>query len=131
MLGVPALIGRTFAPADDTPDGRLAVIGFGYWQKRFGEDPGVIGRPINVNGVPFRIAAVTPREFYGTSMDAAAEIMMPRDHAAGPRRPPVVRRAQAVGFRWIRFRAPAGGYGQKCGGGIDRNFPSGGGARSA
>jgi predicted permease len=78
MLGVPALIGRTFAPADDTPDGRLAVIGFGYWQKRFGEDPGVIGRPINVNGVPFRIAAVTPREFYGTSMDAAAEIMMPR-----------------------------------------------------
>ncbi len=77
MLGVPAFIGRTFGAADDTPDGRLAVIGFGYWQHRFGGDPGVIGRAITVNGVPFRIIAVTPHEFYGTSIDSAAEIMMP------------------------------------------------------
>ena len=78
MLGVPALIGRTFAAGDDRPDGRLAVIGFGYWQKRFGADPGVIGRAITVNGVHFRIAAVTPPQFYGTSMDKAVAIMMPR-----------------------------------------------------
>jgi predicted permease len=77
MLGVQALIGRPFAPRDDTPDGRLAVIGFAYWQKRFGGDPGVIGKPITVNGVPFTIVAVTPREFYGTTLDQPSALTLP------------------------------------------------------
>src|ERR1700734_1418299 len=78
MLGVPALLGRTFGAGDDRPDGRAAVLGYGYWQRRFGGDPGVIGRSITVNNVPFTIAAVTPREFYGTSIDAPTDITMPK-----------------------------------------------------
>ncbi len=77
MLGVQALIGRPFGPRDDTPDGRVAVIGFAYWQKRFGGDPGVIGKPITVNGVPFTIVAVTPREFYGTTLDQPSALTLP------------------------------------------------------
>jgi predicted permease len=68
MLGVPPLIGRTFGPDS----------GFAYWQKRFGGDPGVIGRRVTVNSVPVTIVAVTPREFYGMTMDDASEVMMPR-----------------------------------------------------
>jgi predicted permease len=77
MLGVPALLGRTLSANDDQPDSRIAVISFGYWQRRFGGDPGVIGRAITVNNVPFTIGAVTPREFYGTSIDASTDISMP------------------------------------------------------
>ncbi|HVT93564.1 MAG TPA: ABC transporter permease [Bryobacteraceae bacterium] len=77
-LGVPAFLGRTFSAQEDRPDNRVAVLGFGYWQRRFGSDPGVIGRSISVNSVPFTVAAVTPPEFYGTSLDSEAEIMLPR-----------------------------------------------------
>lgn len=77
VLGVPALVGRTFGPQDDHPDGRLAVLSFGYWQRRFGGDLGVVGQSISINNVPFTIVAVTPHEFYGTSFDSEAEVMLP------------------------------------------------------
>jgi putative ABC transport system permease protein len=77
LLGLPAVIGRTIGTSDDQPDGRVALLGFGYWQRRFGGDPGVVGRAITVNNVPFTVIGVTPREFYGISSDVPAEIMMP------------------------------------------------------
>ncbi|MGA3188815.1 MAG: ABC transporter permease [Bryobacteraceae bacterium] len=77
VLGVPAILGRTFGSDEDRPDGRLAIVSFAYWQTRFGGDPGVIGRAITVNSVPFTIIGVTPREFYGISADVPAQIMMP------------------------------------------------------
>jgi predicted permease len=77
VMGLPAVLGRSIAPSDDTPDGRVAMLGFGYWEKRFGGDPGVVGRAITVNNVPFTIIGVTPREFYGLSSDYPAQIMLP------------------------------------------------------
>jgi predicted permease len=77
LLGLPAVIGRTIGTSDDQPDGRVALLGFGYWQRRFGGDPAVIGRAVTVNNVPFTVIGVTPREFYGISSDVPAEIMMP------------------------------------------------------
>jgi predicted permease len=82
LLGVPALIGRTFEAKDDVPDGRFAVLGFGYWHSRFGGDPGVIGRSITVNNVPFTIVGVTPRDFYGTMLDQPPDVTIPQ--ATGP-----------------------------------------------
>jgi predicted permease len=67
-LGVPALLGRTITDADDnaaaTP---IVVLSHRFWTKRFGADPSVIGKHININNVPFTIAGVTPSEFSGTS----------------------------------------------------------------
>ena len=67
-LGVPALIGRTISDADDnaaaTP---VAVLSHRFWANRFGSDPSVVGKHVNINNVPFTIAGVTAPEFSGTS----------------------------------------------------------------
>ena len=66
-LGVQAAIGRTFTALDDRPgggpDGAVAVLGYGCWQRRFGGLPSVIGQTLTLNGVPFTIIGVTPRGF--------------------------------------------------------------------
>jgi putative ABC transport system permease protein len=52
VLGVPALLGRTFTPKDDErgggPDGAVAVISYGFWQRRFAGAADAIGRSIVV-----------------------------------------------------------------------------------
>src|SRR5271169_5711587 len=62
-LGVQPLLGRVLNATDAGPGARVAVLGYGYWQRRFGGDAGVLGRQISINGVPFSVAGVTPREF--------------------------------------------------------------------
>jgi predicted permease len=76
-LGVPAILGRTLGPHDDRPSEHVAVIDFPYWRRRFGSDPSVVGREVVVNGVPFTIVGVTPRDFYGLSADTPADLMLP------------------------------------------------------
>jgi len=62
-LGVPPLIGRTFAP-DEGPAGRdaVAVLTYDVWQRRFGGDPAVVGRTIQINGSPVTVVGVMPRD---------------------------------------------------------------------
>src|SRR5687768_222939 len=67
-LGVPALVGRTITETDDNlAAAPVAVITHRYWQRRFGSDPGVVGRQVNVNSVAFTIVGVTPPGFGGTN----------------------------------------------------------------
>ena len=67
-LGVPAVAGRTITDADDnaavTP---VAVLSYRFWTNRFGNDPSVIGRQVNINNVAFTIVGVTAPGFSGTS----------------------------------------------------------------
>lgn len=72
VLGVNAILGRTFTPADDV-DGRddLVVLSHGLWQRAFGSDPGVAGRSLTfISGIgkergprPCTVVGVLPREF--------------------------------------------------------------------
>jgi predicted permease len=63
-LDVPAMEGRWFGREDQDPNGRKSVmLGYGYWQRRFGRDPRVIGRSIQVDGVTREIVGVMPRGF--------------------------------------------------------------------
>jgi predicted permease len=63
-LNVPAVRGQWLTAADQDPRGLGRVmLGYGYWQRRFGGDPGVIGRTISVNSQPHVIAGVMPRGF--------------------------------------------------------------------
>ena len=65
-LGITPAAGRLLTTADDRPDApAAAVIGFDLWQRRFGGDPGAVGRLIILNGVSFTIAGVLPRGFAG------------------------------------------------------------------
>ncbi len=53
------VLGRLFRPDEDAPGGGAgAVIGYGRWQRRFGGDPGVVGRVLRANGAPFTIVGV-------------------------------------------------------------------------
>jgi predicted permease len=66
-LGVQALLGRTITDDDDNAAASaVAVLSYRYWQQRFGRDPAVIGRLINLNNVAFTIIGVTPKGFEGT-----------------------------------------------------------------
>ena len=80
-LGVPALIGRTFTPADDVPgggpDGPVAVISHGMWQRRFGGDTAVIGTPLVIERVPFTIVGVTPPAFFGAEVGRTFDVAVP------------------------------------------------------
>ena len=64
VLGVAPALGRAFAEADATPGhDRVTVLSDGLWRRRFGGDPGIVGRRVSVNGVPYEIVGVMPRRF--------------------------------------------------------------------
>jgi len=64
LLGVRPLLGRWFAPEDDLPGApRRVVLSFGYWQHRFGGEPGIIGRRLTVFGNPAEVIGVMPSGF--------------------------------------------------------------------
>ena len=64
LLRVAPALGSGFTAAQDLPQADNAiVISHGLWQRRFGGDPGVVGRAINFNGAPVTIAGVMPAGF--------------------------------------------------------------------
>jgi putative ABC transport system permease protein len=71
MLGVPALLGRTFTDAEDPPGHDVAIISFGYWQRRYGGRPDIVGTVARINGRPFEIVGVMPAEFRFPSRQTA------------------------------------------------------------
>src|SRR3982751_1251368 len=64
LLGVNAILGRTFT-SEDAKAGQddVAILSHGLWQRRFGGDPGVIGRTILLNGRPNTVIGVMPPNF--------------------------------------------------------------------
>src|SRR5215831_15001258 len=66
MLGVRPELGRTLGRDDDSPSAdAVAVISDGYWTRRFGRDPNVIGRVVHLNNLAVTIVGVMPKAFTG------------------------------------------------------------------
>jgi predicted permease len=64
MLGAHAAHGRLFTPQEDVAGGAgTAVLGHGTWMRRYGGNPRVIGRSLNINGKSYEIVGVLPRSF--------------------------------------------------------------------
>ncbi|HEU4389464.1 MAG TPA: ABC transporter permease, partial [Blastocatellia bacterium] len=64
LLGARPRIGRTFEKGEDRPGSdRLVVLSNQLWQYRFGGDPNIIGRPVNIDGVAREVVGVMPIEF--------------------------------------------------------------------
>lgn len=61
-LGVKPVVGRTFQPDDDRRRANVAVLGEAFWKARFGADPSVVGRNVRLDGEPYTIVGVVPRE---------------------------------------------------------------------
>jgi putative ABC transport system permease protein len=64
VLGIRPALGRDFSPEDDAGDGQhVAIISYNLWARRFASDPALIGRNILLNGEPFMLIGVMPRDF--------------------------------------------------------------------
>ena len=80
MAGVKAHIGRLIAERDAPLGGepaRVAVLGYGFWQRHYGRDPAVLGRTIRADDLPLTIIGVTPPGFAGLQVDVAPDITVP------------------------------------------------------
>ncbi|MFP5230969.1 MAG: ADOP family duplicated permease [Acidobacteriota bacterium] len=64
LFGAPVVAGRTFTAAEDSPHGgRVAVLSYGLWKQRYGGDPGIVGRTIQLDGQPYQVVGVLGRDF--------------------------------------------------------------------
>ena len=62
-LGLRPLLGRTFVAADEhVKDPLVIILGNHTWKERFGSDPGVIGRPVTLDGMPRTVVGVLPND---------------------------------------------------------------------
>jgi putative ABC transport system permease protein len=79
VLGVPALLGRTFTAQDDLPacGSPGAVISYAFWQREFGADAGVLGRSVKLEGRSFPIVGVTPPTFFGVEVGRRYDVALP------------------------------------------------------
>jgi predicted permease len=65
-LGVQPVLGRAITAEDDRSAApAVVVLSHRYWERRFGANPAVIGKQINLNNAAFTIIGVTPQEFAG------------------------------------------------------------------
>jgi putative ABC transport system permease protein len=81
LLGVSPILGRNFSPEEDRSGGpRVALIGYGLWQRRFGGDPAITGREIWLDNQKYLVVGVMPR---GITFPENSEIWLPMQ--LGPR----------------------------------------------
>ncbi len=83
VLGTSAMMGRTFSTEDKASDEREVVLSYGLWQRRFGADPGIIGRKLILNGRETTVIGVMPANFRwfikkGSFIRKPAEMWTPR-----------------------------------------------------
>jgi putative ABC transport system permease protein len=64
-LGVDPVVGRVFLAEEDRAGApsRVALVGYGLWQRRFGSDPGLVGRQIQIDDLAYTVVGVLPRAF--------------------------------------------------------------------
>ena len=85
VLGVHAILGRTFAPGEDAPDApQVVVITHGFWERRFALDSSVVGRTISLDGRPATVVGVLPESFQ-FAREGQAELWLPINRSARAR----------------------------------------------
>jgi putative ABC transport system permease protein len=64
VLGVDPILGRTFQAGEDQQGGpKVTVLTYGLWQRRFGGDPGIVGRALTINDESYTVIGVLPATF--------------------------------------------------------------------
>ena len=81
LLGMKPYLGRLIAPEDDVRGGAATgwpvVIDYGFWTERFGADPEIVGKHIQVSGIPVTVVGVTPPEFHGVWLGGDKKMYFP------------------------------------------------------
>ncbi|HTX14004.1 MAG TPA: ABC transporter permease [Candidatus Baltobacteraceae bacterium] len=83
-LGLKAALGRFFYPGEGEQVGAETnvVLGYAYWQRRFGGDPGVIGKAVRLDGDSATVIGVAPKGFQGTFSLMTMDAYFPMSQAA-------------------------------------------------
>jgi len=64
VLGASPVMGRAFAPEEERAGGpRVAILGYGVWERLFGSDPELVGRTVLLDGTPHTVLGILPPRF--------------------------------------------------------------------
>jgi putative ABC transport system permease protein len=79
VFGLQPVLGRLLTPADDLSPGAhpVAVLSYDYWTRRFGRDPGAIGKTFRFGNNRFEIVGVAPKAFIGTEPGEVTDVFIP------------------------------------------------------
>ena len=79
VLGIRPALGRLLSPQDDLIKGAhpVAVMSYGFWMRRFGGDPAVVGKTVRVNSTPMTVIGVLPSGFFGVYVGRAPDLYVP------------------------------------------------------
>jgi predicted permease len=100
-LGVGAAVGRVLIPADDQVGAPAAVVlTHGYWQRQFGADPSVVGKTLNLNGVPFTVVGVADAGFAYLTPGNVPDFSVPVSQ----------RRNLQLGWKWTPSQEDSGSW---------------------
>ena len=80
LVGQRPIMGRDFSVADETPGAPpVAILNYGFWERRYGKDPAIVGRVVHMNGAPTTIIGVMPEGF---SFPQNIEVWVPLEKTA-------------------------------------------------
>jgi putative ABC transport system permease protein len=75
LFGASPMLGRTFTPQEDSPNGgKVVVLSYGLWQRKFGGNPNIIGSALSLGNEPYTIVGVLNQSFVS---DPEADILLP------------------------------------------------------
>jgi putative ABC transport system permease protein len=75
LFGAPIQLGRTFTPEEDLPNGgRVVVLSNGFWKRKFGGNPQIVGTSISLGGDPYTIVGVLGPNF---ETDPVSDMWLP------------------------------------------------------
>ncbi len=75
LFGAPVILGRTFTQQEDSPNGgKVVVISYGLWQRKFGGNPNIVGSALSLGNEPYTIVGVLGQSFV---FDPEADIWLP------------------------------------------------------
>jgi predicted permease len=78
LFGAPVLVGRTFSPEEDRPDGeKVVVLGYQIWTRRFNSDPSVIGKTISLSSNPYVVIGVLDGQVSFQELGPDPEVWVP------------------------------------------------------
>ena len=69
VLAVQPQLGRSFLPEEDAQSVRVVIISHALWQRRYGSDPGIVGRTVMMNDVRHEVVGVAPESFVFRARD--------------------------------------------------------------
>ena len=78
LLNIKPAVGRAFSSEEEKPGAdRVVIVGHGLWQRRFGSDPGLVGKVLKLNNNAYTVVGIMPPDFEFPMAAQTVEIWVP------------------------------------------------------